>query len=158
MMAFEHTTAAGTRLVVYGLAPQRIAETWHTLAPYISRGLAYGYDAYPLDECRRLAQEGELLVVVVEEVVSHNILVVLTLELSTVQGLGDICHIVTAGGSEMEDWLDWLQPIVQQVGREQGAALLTTKGRKGWERALAPKGWTHRYTIMSLPTKEPPMV
>jgi len=152
MLAFEHTTAAGTRLLVYAISAQRVDETWPQLAPFIQRGLDYGYDAYPLADCRQRMVDGRLLPVVVEELARRRILVVLTLEVVEVQGLGTICHIVTAGGSEMVDWLDWLEPIVRQVGLEQGAALITTKGRKGWERVLAPRGWAHRYTIMSIST------
>ncbi len=132
--------------------PQAIAKLWPILAPYIQRGLDYGYDAYELDECRRrlIGEDGEepkLIAVCVIEQGRELPVVVLTLELSTVQGIGKICHFVTAGGSEMETWADWLQPIIEEIAREQGADYLTTKGRPGWARALKHLGYEHLYTI-----------
>ncbi len=134
------------------VAPDAIDRLWPILAPYIQRGLDYGFDAYELDECRRRLRgapgaQPRLVAVCIMAPGEQLPLAVLTLELSTVQGIGRVCHYVTAGGAEMETWAAWLDPIMVRVAAEQGAEYLTTKGRPGWARALRPLGYQHLYTI-----------
>jgi len=136
-------------LDVLAIDPAAVDALWPTLGPYLERALAYGYDAYTLAECRRrlTATPPELIAVVCMAKGTDEPLVVLTLELAEVQGIGRVCHFVTAAGEEMDTWATWLDPILVEVAREQGADYLTTKGRAGWARALKPLGYEHLYTI-----------
>jgi hypothetical protein len=140
-------------LDVFAVDPGSVRHLWPVLGPYIQRGLDFGYDAYELEECRRRLEYGpggeepKLLAVVVIERGQELPLLVLTLELVEVQGIGRTCHYVTAGGEEMLRWIDWLEPIMVEIAREQGAEYLTTKGRPGWARTLKPYGYEHLYTI-----------
>jgi len=142
--------AAHPELDVLAIDPGAVEGLWPILAPLIQRGLDYGYDAYTLDECRRrlTSSPPPLIAIVVMGRGEPLPRLVLTLELAEVQGIGKVCHFVTAGGAEMESWLEWLDPVMVEVAREQGADYLTTKGRQGWARALKPIGYEHLYTIL----------
>ena len=132
---------------VLAIDPEAVDHLWPVLSPYIERGLAYGYDAYEIDDLKQRLKERKLIAIAVMQRGEELPTVVLTLELSTIQNIGRVCHYVTAGGSEMETWAEWLDPIIAEIAREQGADYLTTKGRPGWARALRTLGYEHLYTI-----------
>lgn len=58
---------------------------------------------------------------------------------------GKACRIVTAGGSYMSIWVDWL-PCVEKFAKQHGCEELIVYGRIGWARAA---GFNVLYTKMS---------
>ena len=141
------TAQADAQFDVLAIDPEAVDHLWVVIEPYIQRGLDYGYDAYELPDIKQRLKDRKLVgIAVMRRGVSLPV-VVLTLELSTIQNIGRVCHYVTAGGAEMETWAEWLDPIICEIAREQGAEYLTTKGRPGWARALRSLGYEHLYTI-----------
>jgi len=146
----------GLDLDVCVIDPRHVDQVWPIIEPYIQRGLDWGYDAYSAEDClQRLRGTPEaqptLIAVVLLEPGETEPVLVLTLEVYNNAQLGKVCHFVTAGGAGLETWKHQLHPIINHIAREQGATWLTTKGRKGWERALAPLGYVHHYTILGRP-------
>ena len=143
-------------LDVMVLDPAHIDHLWPIIRPYVQLGLDWGYDAYTAEEVRarlkgKEGQQPSLIAVVLMAPGETEPTLVLTLELYRNPQLGLVCHYLTAGGAGLETWKNELHPIINHMAKEQGADWLTTKGRKGWERALAPLGYVHHYTILGRP-------
>lgn len=58
-------------------------------------------------------------------------------------GMG--CQIIAAAGN-MDECLSLLDQV-EQDAKASGCELITTVGRNGWKKVLAPKGWTDISTI-----------
>ena len=58
---------------------------------------------------------------------------------------GKACRLVTAGGSYMRVWVNWL-PHIEQWAKEKGCEEMIIYGRAGWARAA---GFNVLYTKMS---------
>ena len=53
----------------------------------------------------------------------------------------DSVYVTMVVGENMRDWIEGLVEVVTEVALSQGKERITTRGRKGWDRVLAPYGF-----------------
>jgi hypothetical protein len=59
------------------------------------------------------------------------------------------CNIAVIGGDGREHWQEWIEAI-KAWAISLGCKFVTGRGRRGWERVMAPAGFRHEGTIVSL--------
>ena len=53
----------------------------------------------------------------------------------------DSVHVTMVAGQDVHRWLGQLVEVVTGLAESQGRARITTRGRRGWDRLLAPYGF-----------------
>jgi hypothetical protein len=55
---------------------------------------------------------------------------------------GAVCHVWQLAGRDWRGWLKLATETLKDAAREGGCTRITIDGRKGWQRLLAPYGFT----------------
>lgn len=58
------------------------------------------------------------------------------------------CNIAVVGGDGQEHWREWVEAI-KTWAASIGCRFITGRGRKGWERVMAPAGFRHECSVIS---------
>jgi len=59
------------------------------------------------------------------------------------------CVVTLAAGEGFDLWSDWMEEI-KSWAAGLGCSLVTVRGRKGWERILAPAGFRHDGIVLTV--------
>ena len=129
-----------------GVTTDEIDQQWDDLEPHISAGLEYANGELESDDIYRQIKNNQVVPVVVME--KGKILAVVTLEVVK-KPKKKILAIVTAGGRDMDLWLDAILDTAEILAEEQGCEAIYVAGRPGWKRLLEPKGYDLSYTVLT---------
>ena len=77
----------------------------------------------------------------------EDLLSVVTLEIVH-KPLKKMVCIMTAGGEELDMWLDEVLKVTEVLAKEQNADSIYINGRRGWLRKLDKYGYDHAYTVL----------
>lgn len=109
------------------------ASEWGRCAPWIEAALAEGGGTHDIEDVRGLCERGEARFLpgrncaAVVEIYRHP--------------RRSILHLWLVGG-DMGELLNELLPLAEAWGREEGCDGVTSAGRPGWDRVLAPLGFS----------------
>ncbi len=130
-----------------GIRNTEVLRYWPALEPYIELALSYSLGEYEacdvlaaLEAGRMqawaVAQDGDLLCVVVTEVIRYPRRIVV--------------NLLFGAGEQMTAW----RPLIETLkawALERGAHEVRVIGRPGWERALSNFGFVKAYTVLTCP-------
>jgi hypothetical protein len=102
-------------------------EAWRRCGPWIAAALARAPGGHTLDDVRTAVERGEARLWV-------GARAAMVTEIHEMPRL-KVLHFWLAGG-DLVELRDEMRPLAEAWGREQGCALATITGRKGWARAL----------------------
>ena len=118
---------------------------WDYIKGYICKALAYCNNEMDIDDVYFQIEDGTVIPLIVEK--DGKILSVVTLEIVQKPLKKMIC-IMTAGGEELDLWLDEILNVVEILAKEQQADSIYINGRKGWLRKLDKYDYKHAYTVL----------
>ena len=131
---------------IYALHQSELDNRWIDIAPYIQKGLDYANNELDINDAHSMVKDGDLIPLVIEE--NDKILSVVTLELVD-KPQKRILGIMTAGGTDIEMWLEQIMTVIDLIAKEQQADSINISGRKGWIRMLDKYNYKHAYTVLT---------
>lgn len=124
-------------------------EYWPNVERFASMALEHAADQMSTGAILERIIDGKLILIVVTDETDSPV-ASMTLEIVD-QPRGRICHCMTLGGEDLEQWVATYIEVWRAVALELECDYLTIKGRAGWEKYATRHGFKHQYTIMSLP-------
>jgi len=131
---------------IYGIYPSLLDEAWEDISPFIQMGLDYAQNELDLDDVYQGIQENRIVPVVMGY--GKEILAVVTMEVVN-KPQKRIMTLMTAGGTDLDDWLDEFMDVAEQLAKGQKCDAIYINGRKGWERKLKRYGYKHSYAVLT---------
>lgn len=131
---------------LYAVPPYAVDEVWSEISPFIQKGLDYAHGEMGIDDVKQMVLND----VVVPIVMAHQgkVLAVVTMEISE-KPSKRVMSLMTAGGEELENWLDEFMHVADKLAIEQGVDAIYVTGRKGWEKKLRRYGYNYAYTVLA---------
>jgi hypothetical protein len=124
-------------------------EYWPNVERFANQALEYACDGMTVQTVLEMIVDGRLILIVVTDANDEPI-ASMTFEVVQ-QARRKICHCMTLGGDDLEQWVETFVGVWRAVALELGCDAVTIKGRAGWERYAKRFGFEHQYTIMTLP-------
>ena len=118
---------------------------WDYIKGDIEKALKYCNEEMNIDDVRIQIENGVVLPLLIKE--GEDLLSVVTLEIVH-KPLKKMVYIMTAGGEELDMWLDEVLRVTEILAKEQKADSIYINGRKGWLRKLDKYGYDHAYTVL----------
>jgi hypothetical protein len=120
-------------------------EAWLVVGPLISEALVNGRSHMVaetllvgvkagLDQLWAVRIDGEFVATFVTQIDDYD--------------TGRVLGVVAIAGERMDEWLPSVDQLVHEFAAHHGCKFITSEGRPGWERALAPLGWLKASTRM----------
>jgi len=134
-------------IVIGAIKPELIDITWPKLEPHIQIAIEESNGELDIDEMKECMKGGTLLPIVIY--LNGEIISVCTIERREFSSGKVVLHVSTLGGTKMDMWDDKLNEVIAVLAKEQGCNEIYMIGRKGWERYLKTKGYSHIHTVMS---------
>lgn len=119
---------------------------WGYIKGDIEKALKFCNEEMDIDDVHSQIEDGAVLPLLVKE--GEDLLSVVTLEIVQ-KPLKKVVCIMTAGGEELDLWLDEIMKTVEILAKEQQADSIYINGRKGWLRKLERFNYKHAYTVLS---------
>ena len=132
--------------MIIALPVNELEKYWDDIKPNIERALAFCNEEMDIDDVHSMIEDGSVLPLLVIE--NNKILSVVTLEIIQ-KPLKKIVCIMTAGGEELDMWLEDILETVNELAKDQQADSIYINGRKGWLRKLNKFNYKHAYTVLS---------
>ena len=132
--------------MIIALPVNELDNYWDDIKPNIERALAFCNGEMGIDDVYSMIESGLLLPLLVME--DKRIVSVVTLEVVQ-KPLKKVVCIMTAGGDELDSWLEDILEVVNDLAKEQKADSIYINGRKGWLRKLNKFNYTHAFTVLS---------
>jgi len=131
---------------IFGIQPERIDDAWSDIAPFIQMGLDRANGENSLDDVYQMIADRRVVPVVMTY--EGNILSVVTLEIVQ-KPRKKIMTLMTAGGTELDSWLDEFMDVALELAIEQDCDALYVIGRPGWAKILKRYGFHQRYVTLT---------
>ena len=131
---------------IYALHQNDLDSRWLEIAPFIEKGLDYCNNEMDILDAHTKIEEGDLIPLVIEE--DNKILSVVTLEMVNFPKKR-VLGITTAGGTELDVWLDQIMTVIDAIAKEQQADSIDIVGRKGWIKMLDKYNYKYAHTVLS---------
>lgn len=131
---------------IYGVETARLDDAWSEIAPFIQMGLDYANNEMELVDVYQQIKQHRVVPIVMSY--QGEILSVVTMEISEKPQKRVMC-LMTAGGTEIDSWLDEFMDVATQLAIEQGCSSIYINGRKGWEKKLKRYGYKHQYAVLA---------
>ena len=131
---------------ISALPKEMLDDKWEYIKGDISKALAYCNNEMDIDDVYNMIEEGTVLPLMIEK--DGKLLSVVTLEIMQ-KPLKKIIGIMTAGGNELDLWLEDILKVVENLARDQQADSIYINGRKGWLKKLDKYEYKHAYTVLT---------
>lgn len=129
------------------MTPKNVLKVWDAVEPHIEQALEHAFDDMTPTQVLGMILTDRLNLVLVTK--GPEVVASMTFELCEYAS-GKVCHIMTVGGDDMEQWVDEFVEVWKAIGIETGCSHLSIKGRAGWARYARKHGFKHSYTYMRL--------
>lgn len=130
---------------IFGIHRDHIDELWMEIHPFIKMGCDYSAGELDPDDVYEMINEGYVVPIVMKD--QGEIAAVITMEMTETKS-GKTMFLMTAGGDNIDVWLDEFLDVADNIAKEQGCDKMAIKGRPGWVRKLKTHGFEHKYTIL----------
>jgi len=135
-----------TDIDIYGVNPDMLDMAWDEISPFIQMGLDYAQGEMNLEDVYKGIDELRIVPIVMSY--GGEILAVVTMEVSN-KPQKRIMTLMTAGGTELDRWLDEFMDVAESLAREQGCDAIYINGRPGWARKLKRYGYNQSYVVLT---------
>lgn len=132
------------RLELAGVPSQEVSGQWPILLPWIERAVAYSRGRMTAGDVCAAATNADMQIWVArdgDEIAAVGITEIINYP----TGLREVA--VSVGGRDMAEWVPFLD-VIEQWARAHGCCRVDIRGREGWERVLAPRGYGKRYVVL----------
>jgi len=130
---------------IYGVETNQLDTAWDDISPFIQSGLDYAQNELSLNDVYHGIKKHQIVPIVMSY--QGEILSVVTMEISNKPQKRIMC-LMTAGGTELDSWLDEFMSVAEHLAIEQGCDAIYINGRRGWERKLKRYGYSQAYTVL----------
>lgn len=131
---------------IYGIDIHMLDEAWHEISPMIQKGLDFAHNEMNLSDVYKLIKDKTVVPIVMS--FNGDILAVVTMEICE-KPQKRIMALMTAGGTELDQWLDEFLEVAFHLAEEQGCDAIYINGRPGWSKKLKRYGYNHAYTVLT---------
>ncbi len=131
---------------IYSIPVNLLDNVWHELEPLIKKGLEYANGEMGTDDIYDQIRAHKVIPVVMAK--ENKIVACVTLEVVQ-KPKKKIMTLVTAGGSQMADWLGEFMKIADMLAKDQDCESIYVAGRPGWAKKLRPYGYNVGYTVLT---------
>lgn len=131
---------------IFSVHSSMIDDAWPAIKPYIEKAMPYANGEFCAEDVHEMIRAGSVIPVVMSY--RAEIMAVVTLEVSQKPGKKIMC-LMTAGGTDLEHWLDEFMDVATELAIEQGCRSIYVNGRAGWLRKLKRHGFQKSYTVLS---------
>ena len=131
---------------IFGIHKDYLDTAWNDISPLIDMALKRTNDELDLDEIYHMIKNDQVIPVIM----MHKGIILSVVTLEVVQKKKKrILSLMTAGGTDLDDWLDEFMDVAEQIAIEQECDDIYVTGRKGWQKKLKRYGFEYRYTVLS---------
>ena len=131
---------------IYGIENSRLDEAWPEISPFIQLGLDFANGEMDLHDIYEMIEENKVVPIVMSH--SGEVLAVVTMEVVQKPQKRIMC-LMTAGGVELDQWLDEFMDVALNLAIEQCCDAIYINGRPGWARKLKRYGYEQRYVVLT---------
>lgn len=136
-----------SQISIAAVKPIMLDLVWPIVSPLIEKAIHHSNGELSVDTIKEQVLSGALLLLTVAD--GDGVIAALTLEKRNFPTGKTIVNIVTAGGSNMDIWMDKVLEAIEKVTEEMGCDELYIVGRAGWQKALQKKGFTVSHTVLT---------
>lgn len=120
---------------------------WHTVSHMIQMAIEHSNGEMDLGEVLDRLLKNEMILLTVSE--EDNIIAALTVEKRDFPSGKSILNITTAGGADLDLWVDEIDKVTNELAKEHGCSEIYIVGRPGWMRKLKNIGYERIHTVVS---------
>lgn len=131
---------------IYGVETSMLDQAWDEISPFIQMGLDYAQNELSINDVYTMIKEHRVVPIVMSY--EGAILSVVTMEIAE-KPQKRVLNLMTAGGTELDKWLDEFMDVATQLALEQGCDAIYINGRRGWEKKLKRYGFNLAYTVLA---------
>jgi len=131
---------------IYGVETAYLDQAWDDIAPFIQKGLDFAQGEMTIIDIYQMIKSHQVVPIVMSY--QGEILSVVTMEISEKPQKKVMC-LMTAGGTEIDAWLDEFMQVAEHLAIEQGCDAIYINGRRGWEKKLKRYGYDYGYTVLT---------
>jgi len=130
---------------IVAIHPDELNKWWPSTQPLVDKALEKGHGEMDSDDIHSMIEDGDCILILA--VVGDNVAAAIVTTLVARPALRELI-ILTAGGCELDEWLDEVMFMFDKLAREQQAEIISIHGRRGWVGKLKKYGYNEAYTTV----------
>jgi hypothetical protein len=136
-----------SEIVIGAIKPDLVNIVWPIVEQHIDMAITESNGELDINKIRNSIINQDMVLLVIYK--DGKIIASCTLEKREFNSGKVVVHIATLGGTEIELWADKLDAAICNLALDYGCNELYIIGRKGWEKFLKSKGYSHVHTVLS---------
>lgn len=134
-------------LIVSAIKKEMIPVMWPLVEEHLQRAIDQSNGELDKDDVFSRMVRGNMLLITLSR--QTDIVAALALEQRDFDSGKKVLNITLAGGSESDNWIDKMDEVTQQLGKDYGCDEIYIVGRAGWVRKLKRIGYGIVHTVVS---------
>lgn len=128
---------------VVAIRNDQLDQCWSSVSPLLEKALQKGYGEMDTDDIHTMLEEQSAVLILA--VVGDNISAAIVATLVAKPAIRELV-ILTAGGEELDEWLDEVMESFDILAKEMQADIIAVHGRRGWVSKLKQYGYEEVHT------------